>query len=134
MATDHIQLIWDCGCAGTAQTPSGSCLDVGSSGKWTAEHLLMAAAESAVMTSFVAIANEEGLDVLGYVSSAGTESETGAPSAIRVVVRPCIVVAREADLARARELLRRALERSPVARALGSALRTDPEVVVVESS
>ena len=133
MTTDHIELIWDCGCAGTAQTASGSRLDVGENGKWTAERLLMAAAESAVMTGFVAMAEAQDLEVLGYVSSAGVESATGT-HALRVVVRPCVVVASPADVARAQALLARALERSPVARALENVLRLDPQVVAIESS
>ena len=132
MTTRHIQLIWDCGCAGTAQTSSGSCIHVGPAGRWTAEELLVAAEESAVMSSFVALAESEGLEVLGYVSSAAMADGEG--SDIAVAVRPCIVVAREADRARARDLLTRAVEGSPVCRALGGALRVDPDVVVIGSS
>ena len=132
MTTDHIELIWDCGGAGTAQTASGSRLDIGDNGQWTAEQLLMAAAESAVMTSFVVLAREDGLEVLGYMSSAGTEGGEGTP-ALRVVVRPCVAVASPADAARAQVLLGRALDGSPVARALAGLVRLDPQVVALES-
>lgn len=134
MATEHIELIWDCGCAGTAQTASGRRLDVGENGKWTAEQLLMAAAESAVMASFVELARAQDLDVLGYVSSAGVENASGDPAALQVVVRPCIVVASAADAVRANALLAGALEGSPVARALAGALRLDPQVVALDCS
>ena len=133
MVTDHIELIWDCGGAGTAQTASGSRLDIGSNGKWTAEQLLMAAAESAIMTSFVALAEAESLDVLGYMSSAATESTAGTPPRMQVIVRPCIVVAQAPDVARARELMAQAVEHSPVGRALAGTVRVDPQVVVIDS-
>lgn len=133
MTTDHIELIWDRDCLGTAQTASGSRLDVGATGHWTAEQLLMAAAESAVMTSFLALAGEEGLEVLGYMSSAGTEGAAGPGAAMRVLVRPCIVVAGEPDAASAEAMMARALDRSPVARALKGVLLVDPQVVAIDS-
>ena len=134
MTTDHIELVWDCGCAGTAQTSSGSRLEVGRNGRWSAEQLLMAAAESALMTSFVALAEAEALDVLGYVSSAGTERGGTGSGSIRLALRPCIVVASETDRARAQDVLARSLDRSSVLRALTGAVRVDPQVVVVEST
>jgi organic hydroperoxide reductase OsmC/OhrA len=133
MTTDRIELLWKCGRAGTAQTASGTRLDVGPNGNWNADQLLMAAAESAVMASFIAAAEEEGLEVLGYMSSAATESEVGGRPVLRVVVRPCIVVSCEPDVARAHALLSRAIERSPVAKALAAALSVDPEVVAIKS-
>lgn len=132
MDTDHIQLIWDSGCAGTAQTGSGSCLSVGLGGKWTPEQLLLIAAESSIMTIFLRLAGEERLDLLGYVSSAGTIDER-LERGIKVVVRPCITVAREEELLRAKELLVKAAQQSRVAQALSGALLVDPEVVLVST-
>ena len=133
MTTDRIELIWDRGSTGTAQTASGRRLDVGGNDTWSAERLLMAAAESAVMTSFLGLAEEQGLDVLGYMSSAGTEVVAGSPPSLRIDVRPCVVVANPADVARAQALLPRVLDCSPVARALAGALRLDPQVVAIDS-
>ena len=132
MTTDHIELIWDRGCTGTAQTASGRRLDIGGNDTWSAEQLLMAAAESAVMTSFLGLAEEQALDVLGYMSSAGAVAADAKAPTLRIVVRPCVVVARPADVARAQALLAHTLDHSPVARALAGALRLDPQVVAID--
>lgn len=133
MTTDHIELIWDRDCACTAQTASGSRLDIGGEGQWTAEQLLMAAAESAIMTSFVALAEAHGLDVLGYVSSAAVETTAGPPASLRIVVRPCVAVADPGDVARAEALLERVREHSAVARSLEGTVHLDPQVVAIGS-
>jgi hypothetical protein len=113
---------------------SGRRLEVGPNGDWTPERLLAAAAESAVMTSFLELAEEELFEVLGYVSSAGIEIETGMSRVVRIVVRPCIIVAPGAEVARGRKLLARALERSIVASVLTGVLRVDADVTVLGAS
>jgi hypothetical protein len=132
MTMDRVQLVWDRGCAATAQTETDGGLEIGPDGKWTADRLLMAAAESAVMTSFLALAEEQALEVLGYVSSARVEQ--GPRLAYRIIVRPCIVVARDTDIDRAKGLFAHAFERSAVATALAAILRIDAEVIVLGRS
>lgn len=125
-----IQIVWDTGCGCTAQSPSGQHLHVSPEGEWSPEQLLVAAAESSLLTAFVALAQERGLEVLGYVSSAGITSAPGAGH-VRIVVRPCVAIAREADEPLVHELLRRARATAPVARALGHSLQIAPEVVLL---
>lgn len=134
MMMDRVQLVWDRDCAATAQAESDSGLEVGPDRRWTAERLLMAAAESAVMTSFLALADEQAIEVLGYVSSACTELGPGPDRAMRIIVRPCVVVARDADVVRARRLFDRALEKSSVTSALAAVPRIDAEVIVLGSA
>ena len=132
--TDHIQLVWDRECAGTAQAESGCSLSVGPGGEWTPEQLLVAAAESSLMTIFLRLADEQGLGVLGYVSSAGAAFDPDTPVRMSIVVRPCIVIGRQEEREPVERLLARAVEVSPVARALKDALRIDAEVIVVASA
>jgi len=132
--TDHIQLVWDRGGAGTVQGESECSLSVGPSGEWTPEQLLVAAAEASLMTVFLGLADRAGLDVLGYVSSAGAAFDPQAPTRLSLVVRPCIVIGREEDRELVEGLLGEAAEVSPVARALRHALRIDAEVIAVAPS
>ena len=125
-----IQIVWDSGDECTAQTPAGRHLRVGPSGEWSPEQLLLAAAESSLMAAFVEIAGKRGLEVLGYVSSAGL-TRRGDRGRVRLVVRPCIAIAAETDRDRVHALLREARERSHVARALGRSLHVAPEVVMI---
>ena len=132
MDGEHIQLVWDRARACTAQARSGVTITIGSNDGWTPEQLLVAAAESSLMTVFLRLADDANLRVLGYVSSAGAmlDPDTAFPPSI--VVRPCIVVGREEDTEAARRLITTALETSPAARALREVLRVDADVIVVE--
>lgn len=132
-ASDQIQLVWDRGWAGTAQSQAGCSIRVGSTGEWTPEELLLAAAESSLMAAFLGLADQAGVEVLGYVSAAELTLATDAAARTSIVVRPCIVIGREQDREPVERLLRNAVDQSPVARALRDALRTDPEVIVVAS-
>jgi organic hydroperoxide reductase OsmC/OhrA len=129
--TEHIQLIWDRECAGTAQTQAGSSIQVGPYGEWTPEQLLVIAVEASLMTTFLQLAADAGLQILGYVSAAEADLTFVAGAQPSLVVRPCIVVASDRDRRLVQRLLARAAERSPVARALKDAVQVDPEVVTV---
>lgn len=129
--SQKIQIVWDTGDDCTAQTPAGRHLHVGPAGDWSPEQLLLAATESSLMTAFVELAKEHGLEVLGYVSSASLATRRRDRSRMRLVVRPCIAIASEDDRPRVHRLLREAHERSAVARALGRTLHVAPEVVLL---
>lgn len=127
----HPQLVWDRGAACTAQAASGRTLTIGLDGDWSPEQLLVAAVESSLMTEFMRLAAESGVEVLGYVSAADVDLETDTGERPAVIVRPCVVVARDADREPVHRLLLQAFEDSPVVRALGDEVSTDGEVVVV---
>ena len=126
-----IQVVWDTGAECTAQSPSGNHLRVGADGDWTPELLLLAAAESSLMKEFVELARDRHLEVLGYVSSASMARPDHAGRHVRLIVRPCVAIARESDRPLAHELLARAHAISPVARALGRSFRLAPEVMLL---
>ncbi len=127
----HSQLIWDRDCAGTAQADSGCCLYTDPESGWSAGRLLVAAVESDVMATFLRIAADAGVRVLGYVSAA--EATLDHDPAVRpsIVVRPCIVVGHEKDRPLVQRLVLGAAGRSAIARALGESPRIQAEVVVV---
>lgn len=130
--TEHIQVVWDRGSCGTAQAGSGCSIQVGPESEWTPEQLLIAAVESSLMGVFLGLATEAGLNVMGYVSAAGT-IESRAPERQSIIVRPCVVIARKEDKGEVQRLLARAVELSPVVRALGEPVGVDVEVIVLES-
>lgn len=126
-----IQIVWDAGSECTAQAPSGQHLHVGTEGDWSPEMLLLAAAESSLMKEFVELARDRRLELLGYVSSAGITESSRPGRHVRLVVRPCVAIARESDRPLVHELLAKAHAASPVARALGRSLRLAPEVILL---
>jgi organic hydroperoxide reductase OsmC/OhrA len=123
-----VELVWDRGCAGTAQAASGSALEVAPEGAWTPEQLLVAAIEASLLISFMELAADDGLEVLGYVSAATRLDDPGADE---IVVRPCVTVGRTDERARVERVLARALERSPIARALRPAVRVEADVIAL---
>ena len=127
---ENIQIVWDAGSECTAQAAAGQFLHVCPEGDWSPEQLLLAAAESSLLVAFTRLAKERGLEVLGYVSSAGI-TRSPRRGHVRIVVRPCVAIAQAADESLVHELLGRARETAPVARALGHSLRVAPEVVLL---
>jgi organic hydroperoxide reductase OsmC/OhrA len=105
----------------------------GEPGHWTPEHLLVAAVESCLMTTYLAIAEMSHLEVLAYRSSAQTELVRGEGKGFRfseVVVRPVIEVA-EADRERALRLMEKAEKHCFVSAALTVPVHVEAQVVTV---
>jgi len=125
---EHLQVVWDRDCRCTAQARSGDTIDVGPGARWSPEQLFVAGVESSLMSVFLRLAQDAGVEILGYVSAAESTLDLNAlrPS---IVVRPCIVVDSEEDRRRVLRLLSNVAEASPIARALGSAVSIDAEVV-----
>jgi organic hydroperoxide reductase OsmC/OhrA len=134
-----VQWIW--GKEGVAESPDGlEPLPVGSPpefggepGVWTPEHLLVAAAASCLMTTFLTVAELSKLRVLSYESSARgtlTRGEDRRYSFTRIELRPRVVVAREEDTARAVRLLEKAEAACLVARSLRAEMVLVPQVEV----
>ena len=125
------EIVWDNGESGTAVTEGGASLNVGPGSEWAAEHLLALAAATCLMTTFLHLAAEEGLQVLGYVSSGSLEVPPDPDQVPRVVLAPCIVIARDDDADAARRLCLRGQRESPVCRTLGRCLYLAPTFKVI---
>lgn len=120
------ELIWDESRAATAETPSGQLLQVEEKGNWTPGRMLSMAVQSSLMFEFFRLAEEAGLEVLGYVSNAATTQEEPQ---MRMVVLPCILLEAESDIPRGEELLHQAFTSSRICRLLGSGLDLDARFV-----
>ena len=108
----------------------------GEAGYWTPEHLLVAALESCLMTTFLEIAAESRLEVVSYRSStlAKLESvEGGGLGFTRILVRPVVKLRNERDRGKAREAFDKAEEDCFVSRALSVPVHCDLSVVLSEA-
>jgi len=94
------------------------------------EQLLLAAASSCQLLSFLALAARAGLDVVGYEDDAEAWMPIdGQPMRItEIVLRPQIRVAGGTDLELVRSLVDRAHEECYVARSLVAQVRLEPQL------
>jgi organic hydroperoxide reductase OsmC/OhrA len=94
------------------------------------EQLLVAAASSCQMLSFLAYAGRARIDVVSYVDDAeGAMPEDDKPMRItEIVLRPRIVIAGEADEERVRRFVERAHEACFIANSLTTNITIEPEI------
>jgi organic hydroperoxide reductase OsmC/OhrA len=94
------------------------------------EQLLVLAASSCQLLSFLAVAARAGVDVVGYADDATGEmpSDTTPVWITRIVLRPVVTVRGEVDGALVERLLHEAHEECYVARSLRSEVVLEPEV------
>jgi organic hydroperoxide reductase OsmC/OhrA len=121
-----IELVWDSVRLGTGTGPSGSSLIAGEGAAWSPDDLLAMAAASCLMRTFLRLAAEDDVPVLGYVTSATLEFSSAESPAVRV--RPCIVVPIDIEPEQVLSLCRRVTEVSPVAKVLAGRLAVEPDV------
>ena len=126
-----IELVWDEERRGTGTTASGASLDVGDAAEWSPVDLLALSVAGCVMRTFLQVAAEEHVPVLGYVSTSAVEPSDEAPS---ILVVPCIVVPTAVAKVAVPVLMQQAVERSPVARLLADRLTVKPDVHQVASA
>lgn len=98
------------------------------------EQLLLAAASSCQLLSFLALAAQAGIDVVAYSDDAEAIMPAGrTPMRItQVVLRPRIVVAPGADLDQVRQLVEQAHDGCYIANSLTAEVVLDPAVEHVE--
>jgi uncharacterized OsmC-like protein len=120
-----IELVWDEERRGTGSSASGVSLGVGDAAEWSPTDLLALAVAGCVMRTFLRVAGEEHVPILGYVSTALVEPSAGGPS---VLVLPCVVVPTAVSTRAVLGLMQQAVMRSPVAQTLAGRLIVRPEV------
>lgn len=92
----------------------------GKKNKWTPEHMLAGAVSSCFMTTYIAMAEKAGLDILGYKSHCFIKMEIkdSKLKASEILIRPTIKLISDHDLPRALELIENAEDACPVKNAL----------------
>ena len=100
------------------------------------EVLLVAAASSCQLLSFLAIAARSGIDVLSYDDEAeGVMPEDDPPMRItRIVLRPRIVVAEGARLERVERIVHKAHEECYIANSLKTEVEVEAQIEVAGSA
>jgi peroxiredoxin-like protein len=104
----------------------------GHEGIWSPEHLLVAAVESCIMTTFLAIAANSKLEFTQYSSRAeGVLEKTEAGFAFtEVTVMPRVVVPLEASVDKTRRIVEKSEKACLISRSLKVSVKVEPEVVV----
>lgn len=124
------ETVWNSGLSATGSA-GGRSLSAGFEGDWAPEHLLLLAAESCYMCTFLSLAYVSGLDVLGFVSNARLEHGAQANAVSAISLAPCIVVGSATDAVLARETADAAARESVVVRLLGTRIRVAPDIRLV---
>lgn len=104
---------------------------------WSPEHLFVASVSSCLMTTFKAIAKNSRLSVLDYEDRATGLLVRGDDRLYRierVELRPRVVIADEAQLAKAERLLTKAKSVCLISRSISSTVDLKPLVVAQESA
>jgi len=110
-------LDWDAGRSGSLSAEGKKALRVtappvfrGEAGQWTPEDLLLAAVDACTMTTFMALAERAGTNILSYRSSAEGLAEfvNGNYRFTRITLRPTIEISLSTDENKVREILDKA--------------------------
>ena len=113
-----IELIWDAASVGTATTLVGASITIGEAADFSPEDLVAAAAAGCVMRTFLRLADDARIPILGYTAVSRIESpEPEAASKVRV--RCSVVTSEDVSEAEVRRLLREAVNASPISHMLG---------------
>lgn len=100
---------------------------------WSPEQLCVAAVNSCVMLTFVAIAANSKVPFRGYTSSAvGTLAKVEGRGLVitRVVVRPRVTIGPEVDRGRVERLIKMAEKNCYISNSLNAEVSLEPELVV----
>lgn len=134
----HVDLEWTAGRSGVLREETLPNVEVsappefhGEAGKWTPEHLLVAATSSCLMSTFLALAERSGLHVFSYNAGAFARLENVPGEGYRfteIALVPEIGVAGE-DVERALKILLKAEKNCFVSKSLRAAVQLEPKFV-----
>lgn len=128
MRSGPTELVWSGAERATAVGANGQLLQLGED--WSAASLFALAVESDLMSTFVRLAHDAALPLLGYVSASSVDATEKRP---RLSVSVCLVIADGAFVAAARELWRSTCATAPIAALLEGQLTTELAINVIGS-
>ena len=105
----------------------------GEAGFWTPEHLFVAAAESCLRATFLAIAENSRLPVVAYRSEAEGRIERADGAGFRFVeltVRPVVELESAGDRERAERIMAKAAKGCLITKSMALEVRVEPELLV----
>jgi hypothetical protein len=126
-------LVWEGGLHGTVFIDNGVPLTAGADVGWTPEVLVATAAGAALMATFLRMAQEAGIEIVGYVSAQRVSGGpvNGCPS---LLVSPCISVRTDAAAQAVLPLIEQAIDCARGGDATSCNLTVEPRVTVVPAS
>lgn len=104
----------------------------GIAGLWSPEHLFTAAINSCLMTTFLAIAEKSGLVFHAFSSRAfGKLDDSGGKLLMtQVTLKPVVVVGNDADVEKARRVLKKSESACLISNSVRSEIVFEPEIRV----
>lgn len=124
------EIIWDH--EGTATAISGVCsLPAGPETAWSAPLLLATAASSSLLATFLALAHDASVTLLGYVAQQTPLVDERSDSILEIAITACISVPTEDDARGARLVWEAATRTAPVLRTLHCPVSCESHVVVL---
>ena len=109
----------------------------GPSRVWSPEHLFVASVASCLMTTFRAIAEMSGLEILEYSDSASGKLVAGEDrlyAITEVTLRPRVVISDPSQVGRAERLIDRAEQACLISRSIASEVHVEPQVIIAAPS
>lgn len=108
----------------------------GMPGIWSPEHLLVAAVESCLMTTFLAIAENSKFEFISFNSNAVGKLEVveGKYMISEITLSPVVEIENEADLAKAERILVKSEAACLISNSIKSKIIFEPKVVVLAAA
>jgi hypothetical protein len=124
------ELVWDHG--GTATAASGAyLLPAGTGTAWEAPLLLATAAGASLLATFIALARDAQVPVLGYVAQQRPQLATASDGIAAICITACISVPSEKAADRARTIWTLATRCAPALRVLKCPVVCESSIVVL---
>jgi len=104
---------------------------------WTPEHFFVAAVNTCLMTTFLAIAELSKLNFVGFRSQAQGKLEKVEGQGFQIteiVLKPHVIVTQEPDRERAGRLLEKAERNCFISNSIKTKVRLEPEISVLEAT
>src|SRR5579863_7412319 len=145
ISTYEVKLHWGSGRKGLISSPVlNETIEVatppefpkGIPGIWSPEHLLVAAVDSCLMTTFLAVAENSGLDFVGFESSAigKLEKVDGKFLISEILLQPKLQIKDELQREKALKILNKSEAACLISNSLKSRIVFKPEVFVGEKT
>ena len=102
-------------------------------GIWSPEHLLVAAVNSCLMTTFLAIAENSRFDFVNFESKADGKLEKvdGKLMISEIILAPVVTISKDADQEKALRILQKAEAACIVSNSVRSTILLQPEIKIV---
>jgi len=129
-----VEMVWDAERHGTGRTASGASLAIGDEAHFSPDDLVCLAAASCLMKTLLGMAEDEGVPLLSYLSTAELIRDAAESGSGRVRIRAYVSTDTDDDRRRLEALSERARTGSPIACLLGDRVEVVADVRVLEAT